>query len=283
METPTKEEILKFNIDNKYRCVESCKRRGITLNFDSPKTIQDKLNWLNIYDVDIMKSICADKVRLHEYCKDILGEDICIPLIKTYKSTSEIKFSELPNKFVIKCNHGSGMNIIVRDKDNANFDEIKKKLDNWMKDDFAFRNGFESHYHWIDRRILVEEFMSDKNQGSSLYDYKFWCFNGHPKFYTINDGHGHGAMTHFSMDQKKMALERKDIKGSTTVFKQPEHFDKMKELCEKLSKRFKFVRVDLYEINGKIYLGELTFVPGVGYFKYKNDADNERIGKLLNI
>ena len=114
----------KYSIDTESyidKMVSFIKRNsGLDINLKNPVTIQDKLCWLNIYEPSKLKTKCADKILLHEYCKDTLGFDICVPIIKVYNNTDEINFDELPNKFVMKCNHGSGMNIIVKDKSQIN-------------------------------------------------------------------------------------------------------------------------------------------------------------------
>ena len=286
-----KKNILDFNISNRNRMVSRMKANNPNFNLDNPKTIQEKLCWLNIYDVDAwddfygkpLKTICADKLLVKDYAANKVCENIGIPTLKVYDKASDIKWDELPNEFVIKCNHGSGMNIICNDKSKFDFKEAENKLDVWMYEDYTFRHGFESHYHWIDRKIIVEPLMKNKNS-NSLFDYKFWCFNGKPKFYTINDGNGHGAIIHYDMNQKQMGLERKDYpvpKGMK--YEQPRNFDKMVQYASKLSEDFKFVRVDFYEINNKVYLGELTFTPGVCNFQYKNEADNLNVGNLLKL
>ena len=280
MEIPSKEEILEFNKKYIPKQMWHCKFNGVKIDLENPETIQDKLNWLNIYDVNPLKWECTDKIRVRDYCKNVLGKDICIPILKVYKDVSEINWDELPDKFVIKCNHGSGMNILVRDKNNFDKASAIIKLDKWVHEDYTFKNGFESHYHWIEPRIFAEELMGDETQRWSLFDYKFWCFNGEPKLYTINDGYGHGDIMYYNMDGSENNLY--GVKQHNN-YKRPNNFDEMVEYARKLSKPFKFVRVDFYEINGKTYLGELTFVPGVGYFKYKSDEDDKRIGDLLTI
>ncbi len=277
---------MSYTIDTeKYmsRALNACKRNGLKINLVNPKTIQDKLTWLNIYDTDPMKSFCADKIKVHEYCKEKLGKDICIPIIKVYDKPQNINFDELPDKFVAKCNHGSGMNIIVKDKKTANKKEIIDKLNTWLGRDFTFQNGFEAHYHDIKRKCFVETFMDDGN--TSLYDYKFWCFNGEPKFYTINDGFGHSKWMYFyDMNQNKLPLKRTDYCGEASKeVKQPSKFGEMVEYAKKLSEPFKFVRVDFYEINGTVYLGELTFTPGVNYFRYVNQDDEIKVGNMLKL
>ena len=278
--------IMAYTIDTKAymnRALNACKSKGLNIDLNNPKTIQDKLTWLNIYDTDPMKSFCADKIKVHEYCKDKLGKDICIPIIKVYDKPQDINFDELPDKFVAKCNHGSGMNILVKDKKTANKKEIIDKLNTWLGRDFTFQNGFEAHYHDIKRKCFVETFMDDGN--TSLYDYKFWCFNGEPKFYTINDGFGHSKWMYFyDMNQNKLPLKRTDYCGETSKeVKQPSKFGEMVEYAKKLSEPFKFVRIDFYEINGVVYLGELTFTPGVNYFRYTNREDEIKVGNMLKL
>lgn len=261
------------------------KVKFLNINIENPTTIQDKIQWLKIFDTTPLKTKCADKIKVHEYCKEKLGEDICIPIIKTYNKASEINWNELPNKFVIKCNHGSGMNIIVPDKEKLNKLDAVAKLNKWMATDFAFQNGYELQYHNIVRKIFVEEFKEDLGQKTSLFDYKFWCFNGEPKFYTINDGHGHSDwMNFYDMDQKELPCKRTDFLGVPKFeVEQPKNFKLMADYAKKLSEDFKFVRVDFYEVGGKVYLGELTFTPGSGFFKYKDSRYNKIFGDMLSL
>lgn len=251
---------------------------GLSCNLDEPKTIQEKLEWLNIYSPNKLKTKCADKILLHDYSVKTLGTDICIPLIKTYNKTSEIEWNDLPNQFVIKCNHGSGMNIIVKDKTSIDVKNVSNKLNRWLNTDFAFQNGVEIHYHDIERKILVEQYMDDGH--STLHDYKFWCFNGEPGLYTINDGNGHGDIMYYRMDDTEYNLY--NVKANLN-YKKPVNFSQMVEYARLLSKPFKFVRCDFYEINNIVYLGELTFTPGACVFKYKNKKDNYKVGEMLKI
>lgn len=258
------------------------KKIGLNFNLDNPKTIQDKIQWLKLHDTTPLKTKCADKVKVHEYCNEKLGKDICIPILKVYNNTNEIKWEELPQKFVIKCNHGSGMNIIVKDKNKLDKQDAVKKLNKWMKTDFAFQNGCELQYHNIERKIFVEKFEEDQNQKDSLLDYKFWCFNGKPKFMTITDGNGHGKMAFFDCNFNELDIRRTDFKRLENC-KKPINFDLMIEYSKKLSEDFKFVRVDFYEINGETYLGELTFTPNSGFFKFTNEKYNKTVGDMLDL
>ena len=257
------------------------RRHGLNLDLDNPKTIQDKINWLKIYDSTPLKTKCADKIQLHDYCKEKLGKDICVPIIAIYDKVDDIEWNKLPERFVIKCNHGSGMNIIVKDKNTLNIDDAKRKLVQWMNTDFAFRVGYEMHYHDIPRKIFVEEYKEDEKQTKSLFDYKFWCFNGEPKCYTINDGVGHGDIIYYDMNDN--LIDPYNLAKPDMRYKKPFLFDEMVKHSRKLSEDFKFVRVDFYEVNDRLYLGELTFTPGAGFFNYKKREYNDIFGDFLNL
>lgn len=267
------------------KLISKCRGYGVNINLKNPKTIQDKINWMKLYDSTPLKTKCADKIQVHDYCKEKLGKDICIPLIGTYKSTSEINWEKLPEKFVIKCNHGSGMNIIVRNKKTADKIAIYNKINRWLKQDFSQSICLEMHYHNIPHRILIEEYKEDAAQKTSLMDYKVWCFNGTPKFIqTICDRTAHKYSNHYDTNWNYIEMYRSDLKSDKTkLCEKPKNLEKMLEYAEILSKDFKFVRVDFYEINGILYLGELTFTPGAGIIKYQKTEQAIKIGELLKL
>ena len=280
------EERVKYNEQhiNRMRSFVEC--RGVRCDLQNPQTIQEKLMWLNIYDADPQKSVCADKVLVKDYAKDVLGEDIGVPTLKVWDKVDDVDFSVLPERFVIKCNHGSGMNVIVRDKSAMNEQDVKNKLRQWMNVDFAFKEGFESHYHWINRKVFAEEFIEVDGQ-KDISDYKFLCFNGRPEYMQIiSERNGSGRRcNYYDLNQQKVrTLWRKDFRPNyDTDDIMPTQFDKMLEYAKKLSKEFKFVRVDFYEVNGRIYLGEMTFTPGAFIFTYERSEDEIAVGNLLNI
>lgn len=284
MEAITKEKVLDFNLKNKDRAINHAKRLNVNINLTNPVTIQDKLEWLNIYDINPLKWDCADKINLHEYSKKKIGKDICIPLICTYNNVNEIDWNILPEKFVIKCNHGSGMNIIITQKSKTNKQTIYNKLNTWLKDDFSFRNGFESHYHWIKPRILVEEYKNDGHK--DLIDYKFLCFNGNPIYCQVIGGRNEASrhLNYYDMNFNFVDICRTDFRNNSKITdNKPINFEQMKEYAKILSEDFKFVRVDFYEIDGILFLGELTFTPGCNHFKYTNHQNEIEVGNLLRI
>ena len=245
----------------------------------NPKRFTDKLEWLKAYDSTFLKTMCADKILVRDYVKDKLGEDISIPLLGVYDKFNDIDFSKLPKDYVMKTNHGSHTNIIVRNR-NINKASAKKQFENWLSKDWSWW-GYELHYIPIKRKILVEKYMD--NGPGGLIDYKFWCFNGKPKFFTINGDNGHGGINHYDFNRNLLNISRNDYPADPNKkWNMPKNLEKMKEYAEKLSKDFKFVRVDFYEINGKVYFGELTFIPGAAYIKWKHNEDFE-LGEMLDL
>ena len=155
------------------------KHQGRIFNIENPKTFTEKIQWLKIYDSTFEKTYCADKITVREFVKNKLGNDICIPILKVYNNSNEIKLDELPNKFVLKCNHGSAMNIVVTDKSKINLINVKKQLNKWMNYDYAELGG-EAHYKLIPHKIFAEKYVPN------LEDVKFFCFNGKVKFIQID-------------------------------------------------------------------------------------------------
>lgn len=151
------------------------------INYDESKliTFQDKINYLVIHESPEYKANFADKIKLHQYSKKILGKDICSPILKIYNNTSEINLNELPEKFVLKCNHGSGMNIFCKNRHDFDLEKAKKSLNKWMKTNYGFV-GAEFHYLFIERKIFCSPYLGD------IIDYEFYCFNSQPKFIRVH-------------------------------------------------------------------------------------------------
>lgn len=247
-------------------------------DFKNPKTFTEKIWWMKIYDSTFLKSFCADKINLHHYSCRILDKDICIPIIKVYDKPEDIKYDELPDKFVIKCNHGSGYNIIVKDKSHINKDDIARRLRKWLSEDFSFVYDCELHYHVIERKILIEEYKDN------LEDIKIFCFNGTPKFCQVDKHFQERRMNFYDCEWNYLPwLSNVSYPSNPSVRdEKPEQLDEMLEIATKLSKDFKFVRVDLYPRPEGIFLGELTFTPGGGRQSYANDGDL-KIGQMLDL
>ena len=236
-------------------------------------TFDDKLNWLMIHDSTKLKSKCADKILLHKFSKFILGKDYCNKILKIYKNANEINLTELPDKFVLKTNHGSGFNIIVTNKSLINIDKAKKMLSDWMKIDYG--SGGEFHYSYIKRKIFAEEFI-----GETLKNYKFLCYYGKPKYvYVSIKEHGNKYRNFYDMDWNLLPFVCLSKRHPTYKYEKPKFFELMKKMAAKLSKRFIFVRVDLYELENEVRLGELTFTPMAAYFHCQKLEDEITLGK----
>lgn len=256
---------------------------GKPLNLENPKTFTEKLQWLKIYDSTFLKTYCTDKILVHNYCEMKLGKDLCIPILATFNKPEEIDLSKLPNRFVIKCNHGCKMNIIVKDKSKLNFDDVKHKLNNWLKEDFSQHNGCELHYKNIHHKILIEEYKENSGH-SDLTDYKFYCLNGKPIFcQVIEDRHSNITFSHYDMNWKySPEYDWKEYRSNSNI-KKPEQFNQMIEYAKILSEDFILARPDFYVIDGEIYLGEITFTPNSGYHHFVNCDTDVKLGNLLKI
>lgn len=256
---------------------------GKPLNLKNPKLYTEKIQWLKIYDSNFLKTYCTDKITLHDYCISKLNKDICIPILATYDNPEEINLSKLPNKFVIKCNHGSGMNIVVKDKTQINLEHIKSQLNRWLNIDFSQSNGCELHYKPIKPKILIEEYKENVGH-SDLTDYKIHCFNGEPIWCQIFlDRHTHKTVSNYDINWNYAPKYDWIEYNSKKDIPCPKKFEEMKRLAKILSKDFIICRCDFYEIDEELYLGELTFTPDSGYDHFKNKNTDKELGEILKI
>ena len=260
------------------------KKANLSYNESNLLTFQDKINWLIIHESAEYKSNIVDKIKLHKYSQKILHKDICVPILKIYNDVNDINLEELPNKFVLKLNHGSGMNILCKNKLTFDLINAKKKLRKWKKTNFGL-NSKEFQYMFVKRQIFAEKYLGD-----NLLDYKIFCFNGEPKFIRVRkillDKKHTKVHNHYDINWKLNDLES-GLPGyyrkPSIKIKKPNNLNIMLEYSRKLSKEFVFVRVDLYEVNNTIYLGELTFTPSNTFIKWKNMEQNVLVGSYINL
>ena len=281
-------DILQLYIENRTKFYiksreKYMKKRGVDYNDSIIITIQDKINWLTIHEKPEYKTNIVDKILLHEYSKKILGKDICVPILKIYNTSDEIDFNELPNKFVLKCNHGNAMNILCNNKSKLNIKEAKKHLDKWMKINYGLV-GFEFQYLNIKRKIFAEIYLMD-----DIQDYKIYCFNGDPKFIRVQkylSDHSIKINNYYNLDWTLNEIEsgiKNYVRKPDIKFEKPKNLDLMIEYSKQLSFEFSFVRVDFYEVNNTIYLGEMTFTPSNAVFGCKDKNQSLYLGKMLDI
>ena len=251
------------------------------LDFNDVKTYNEKLQWLKIYDRDPGYTNMVDKYEVRNYIKKKIGEKYLIPIIGKYNCFEEIEFKKLPNKFVLKCTHDSGGVVICNDKNNFDIKKAKKKLNDALNKNY-FYLWREWPYKNVKPQIICEEFIEDKNS-SDLKDYKFMCFNGKVKcIFVCSNRNNDGGLKVDFYDTKwnKLPFER-HYKNSLEDIKKPIMLNEMIKLSEVLSQNIPFIRVDFYEVNGKIYFGELTFYPGSGLEEFNPKKYDEILGSWI--
>lgn len=257
---------------------------GYKLNLNNPKTLNEKIQWLKLNEFDELTTQCADKLLVRQYVEKLELKDILADLIGVYKDSSEIDFDSLPDKYVLKCNHGAGYNILVVDKNQVDENECKKKLNRWLKEDY-WRKAAEFQYKNIDKMIICEKFIEEFQDKAPL-DYKIHCFNGEPKVILVcsdRDGINHPKYAYYDLNWNKLNYSVMFNGEDDIDYPKPKHFDEMIEISRKLAKPFKFVRVDLYDTDSKIFFGELTFTPAGGIdtdLPYKADLE---MGNMIEL
>ena len=270
--------------DKKYLGLRYQEVFGRKIDFEAPKTFNEKLQWLKLYDRKPEYTIMVDKYEAKKYVADKIGAEYVIPTIGIYDNFDEIDFDELPNQSVIKCTHDSGGLVVCRDKKSLDWGMAGKKLKKCLKRNFYY-HGREWPYKDVKPRIMIEKYMQNGGQ-KELVDYKFYCFHGKPEFLYVSEGlenHETARIGFFDMNFKACDFGRNDFKRFEKAPKRPKTFAKMVKIAEELSKGLKFVRVDLYEIEGKVYFGELTFTPNAGLMQFDPPEWDERIGKMLEL
>ena len=258
------------------------KRTGKILDLDNPQTFNEKIQWLKLYDNSPIKAVLADKYKVREWVEKKIGKEYLIPLIGVWDSFEDINFDNMPFRFVLKANHGSHWNVIVKDKYKTDLNKIKHKFDRWLKRNYAFKAGLELQYSCIKPKIVAEQYIEDSHE--ELNDYKILCFNGEPKFVWVDCGRytDHRTKNIYDVQWNLQPFEMTYPTAKGEI-KAPKNFEKMLELSRILSKDFPFVRVDFYNVDGKIYFGEMTFTSMSGVEKFSPEIYDLELGKLLNL
>ncbi len=257
---------------------------GRELNLNDAKTFTEKLQWLKLFDRNDDYTMMVDKYSVREYVEKKIGKEYLIPLIGVWDTPDEIKFDKLPMQFVLKCNHNSGLGMVIcRDKDKLNIENVKRGLGKGIKQDY-YLFGREWPYKNVHRRIIAEKYMS--NEGKEIDDYKIYNFNGVPKAILVcRDRFKKTGMTEdfFTPEWKTIDMKWPNYPISSERIARPEELDVMLELAKKLSKDIPFVRTDFYIINHKIYFGEMTFHPTSGFEKIVPEKWDEIWGSWLEL
>ena len=244
------------------------------LNLKNPKTFNEKMQWIKLYDRNPLYTSLVDKYTVREYVKERIGEEYLIPLLGVWNSPYDIDFDKLPNQFVLKCNHDSDVFICrdktkceVRDKKQSyrNFDEVKNALDKRLTTNY-YKANREWPYKNVERKIICEKYMSNENDRPEI-DYKFLCFNGIPKIVRLNSGRfteQEMLTDHYDMNWEHQVIVFNGEPSAGDIYQKPKQFDLMIELASRLSKNIPFLRVDFNFWNDSIWFGELTFFDDAG-------------------
>jgi len=250
---------------------------GEELNLEAPKTFNEKIQWLKLFDSTPLKTKLADKYLVREWVKEKLGEEYLIPMVGVWDSFDEIDFDKMPDQFALKANHGSGWNLIVKDKTQFDKNTAKKKFDIWMGKNFAFAYGLELHYMNIPPRIIAEEYHPCQ------YEYQFWCFNGKPVFISaIHEPHGQNAKATYDPDWNEMDFVTSLPKLEGTL-PRPVMLEEMTRIANIIAAEFAFVRVDFLYDEKNLFVGEITFTPAGGLCKWTPKEYDRILGDKLSL
>lgn len=252
------------------------------LNLKEPQTLNEKLQWMKLFDRKPVYTTMVDKYEAKKYIADKIGEEYVIPALGVWDNYDEIDFDSLPSQFVLKCTHDSGGLAIVRDKTQFNVADAREKFEKSLKTNYYY-HGREWPYKNVKPRILAERYCEDGEYGE-LRDYKWYCFHGEPKLMAIFCGRSVGATTADFFDD---AFNPVDLtwgyENAETTPDKPKNFEKMKQFATVLSENVPFLRVDFYEVNGALYVGELTFFDGSGFDRIEPEEWDEKMGSWINL
>ena len=257
-------------------------KTGKKLNLKNPVFYSEKIQWLKLYEVKENYSQYVDKLEVRSFVKEKIGEDHLIPLIGIYNSVSEIDWKSLPDKFVLKCTHGSGSNIVCEDKSKLNYKDSSRKLKKWVERNYYWY-GRSKPYKNIKPRIIAEEYMVD-DSGFELKDYKIFCFNGEPKIIQVDYSHfTNNKRNIYDTEWNYLPVSFLYNSDPNVAINKPKNLSKMLDIARTLSNSFVHVRIDLYVVFDKIYFGEMTFFPESGFGEFEPSTFSKEMGNYIKI
>ncbi len=255
---------------------------GYRPNLDKPRTFNEKLQWLKLYDYRKEYTQLVDKYLVRQYVKERIGDEYLAPMLGIWNRFEEIDFEKLPEKFVLKCTHDSGSMVVCKNREKFQKEKVQRYLESRLQMNY-FWVGREKPYKDVERKIIAEKFLEGKN--GKLIDYKFLCANGKTKYiFTCSDRNTENGLhvNFYRTDWSPLPFERHYPKQKREIEK-PVQLEEMIGLAEKLAEGIKFVRVDFYLIDEKIYFSELTFYPGGGVEEFTPEEWDYELGKIIEI
>lgn len=258
------------------------KKIGRRVNWKRPRAYTEKIQWAKLHDNTTIKTTLSDKYLVRDWVSKKIGEEYVIPLLGVWDKYADIDFNCLPNKFVLKTTHGSGTVVVVRDKTTIDHKLCKSLFNDWLHTDYSYVFGLELQYTNIARKIIAEQYLdSGENE---LQDYKFLCFNGKPYYCWVDlDRFSNHTRNIYNLDWELQPWNQYTYGNCKKEIPRPKNFEKMVEIATILCQGFSHVRVDLYNIEGKIYFGEMTFTNGSGYECIVPDEYDFKLGELWTI
>ena len=280
-----KRRILNLLPDKLYLELMFKTRLGYKLDLKNPKTFNEKLQWLKLHDRKPIYTTMVDKYEAKKYVADKIGEQYIIPTFGVWDNPDDIDFDALPDQFVLKCNHNSGLGMcICKDKSKLDIEAVRRELWKGYRQDY-YKTSREWPYKNVRRKILAEKYLSDDTE-NSLIDYKVLCFNGSPKLIELHRGRftDHQTQDFYDSDWNLTTISQTGVaefQSSNEPFPKPDKLDEMLELSRVLSKEFSHIRVDWYLVNNKLFWGELTFFDGSGLEPFDNISDDKMMGEWI--
>lgn len=258
-------------------------RMSYKLDLKIPQSYNEKLQWLKLYDHNPLYTTMVDKYAVKEYVANLVGKEYIIPTLGVWDKYDDIDFNILPDQFVLKCTHDSGGLVICKDKNKLDLTKAKHKIESSLRTDY-YLAGREWPYKNVPRRIIAEKFMEDAKTGE-LRDYKFFCFDGKVKWLFIatdRQNREEPYFDFFDMDFNHLPMQHGHPNAPVSPEK-PQNFELMKELAARLSKDIPHVRVDFYEVDGKVYFGELTFFHHGGWTPFTPEKWDYIFGEEIKL
>lgn len=279
----TKKMIIRGALPQKFSAALFYKKNhGRKLDFDNPTTLDEKLLIQKLrYDKDPVASRCSDKYLVREYIEEKGYGRLLNKLLGVYEKADDIPFDSFPDRFALKCTHGSGYNVIIKDKSQMDRAAVIKQLNDWLKEDYGIMMA-EQHYSRIKPRIIAEEYLQDKN-GNFPPDYKFFSSRGKVIGCMLATGRDTKLERLFVDNDFNDLHFINEYTGSDHHEFEPSSYKEMIKISEELSKDFPFVRVDLYDYNGDVIFGELTFTPNSCVHPHFNDEGQKWIGERITL
>lgn len=270
----------KFISDKNYIQFVAKLRFGKTFDLQDPKTFNEKLNWLKLYDRKPLYTKLADKYAVKSYVRDLIGDEYVVPCFGVWEHFDDIDFDKLPSSFVLKCTHDSSGAVICKDKAELDLKEIRSFVDRCLR-----KNNFYHSREWAYKDIphkVIADMLLDDGSGHELRDYKFWCFNGVPKYMYCTNKAEDIFENFYDMDFNPVEINH-GFRRQVPEFNCPKEFHLMKDLAAKLSSGIPFVRVDFFDVKGRVYFGEFTFYDWAGFRPFADDKWDVYLGSLIDL